>query len=294
MCLKKIFYGIIALLFVLVYQSCTNSSSNDEMNNTSRVQLKLVDAPGDYLEVNIEIIDIQYNSSEDSGGWKSFGTEADYPIHVDLTELIADNCLILADTIIPSGMLHQIRLVLSDNNTLVMENEAGEPGEPMHLDTPSAQQSGLKLKLNETLEPGYSYTFILDWDVQKSIVKAGNSGKYNLKPVIRVNTEVNSGSIMGKVVEDVTAEDSSISQVAMEDVLVEVYSYPVVEGDASITTTRTNANGEFKFEGLAAGNYMLEIKADGFVEYESESAISVTVGAVNDVGTITLTVAPAP
>ena len=56
MCLKKIFYGIIALLFVLVYQSCTNSSSNDEMNNTSRVQLKLVDAPGDYLEVNIEII----------------------------------------------------------------------------------------------------------------------------------------------------------------------------------------------------------------------------------------------
>jgi len=286
--LRNIFYGIITLLMVFTFQSCANDS-NDTIEKTARVQLKLVDAPGDYLAVNVEIIDIQYNSSEDGGGWKSFGTEEDYPINVDLTELTAGNSLILADTIIASGMLQQIRLVLSDNNTLVIENEAGEAEEPVHLDTPSAQQSGLKLKLNETLEPGYSYTFILDWDVQKSIVKAGNSGKYNLKPVIRVNTEVNSGSVMGKVEGDLT-DDETVNPVAIEGVVVEIYAYPVVEGDESITTTRTNANGEFKFEGLAAGNYMLEIKADGFVEYESESPISVTVGAVNDVGIITLTV----
>lgn len=287
--LRNIFYGIIALLMVFSFQSCTNSSE-DSIDKTARVQLKLVDAPGDYLEVNIEIIDIQYNSSEDEGGWKSFGTEDDYPIMVDLTDLTAGNSLILADTIIPSGMMSQIRLVLSDNNTLIIENEAGEAEEPVHLDTPSAQQSGLKLKLNEELEPGYSYTFILDWDVQKSIVKAGNSGKYNLKPVIRVNTEVNSGSIMGKVVENITAEDTSVSQVAMEEVLVEVYAYPVVEGDESVATTRTNANGEFKFEGLAAGDYVLEINVEGYDSYESESPVKVTVGAVNNVGTITLTV----
>jgi len=277
---------------VFTFQSCANDS-NDTIAKTARVQLKLVDAPGDYLEVNVEIIDIQYNSSEDGGGWKSFGTEADYPINVDLTELTAGNSLILADTIIASGMLQQIRLVLSDNNTLVIENEAGEAEEPVHLDTPSAQQSGLKLKLNETLEPGYSYTFILDWDVQKSIVKAGNSGKYNLKPVIRVNTEVNSGSVMGKVEGDLT-DDEIENPLAIEGATVEIYNDPILEGDESIASTYTNANGEFKFEGLAAGNYMLEIKADGFVEYESESDIAVTIGAVNDVGTITLTITPIP
>ena len=285
--LRNIFYGIITLLMVFTFQSCANDS-NDTIEKTARVQLKLVDAPGDYLAVNVEIIDIQYNSSEDGGGWKSFGTEADYPINVDLTELTAGNSLILADTIIASGMLQQIRLVLSDNNTLVIENEAGEAEEPVHLDTPSAQQSGLKLKLNETLEPGYSYTFILDWDVQKSIVKAGNSGKYNLKPVIRVNTEVNSGSVMGKVEGDLT-DDEIENPLAIEGATVEIYNDPILEGDESIASTYTNANGEFKFEGLAAGNYMLEIKADGFVEYESESDIAVTIGAVNDVGTITLT-----
>jgi hypothetical protein len=290
--LRNIFYGIITLLMVFTFQSCANDS-NDTIEKTARVQLKLVDAPGDYLAVNVEIIDIQYNSSEDGGGWKSFGTEADYPINVDLTELTAGNSLILADTIIASGMLQQIRLVLSDNNTLVIENEAGEAEEPVHLDTPSAQQSGLKLKLNETLEPGYSYTFILDWDVQKSIVKAGNSGKYNLKPVIRVNTEVNSGSVMGKVEGDLT-DDEIENPLAIEGATVEIYNDPILEGDESIASTYTNANGEFKFEGLAAGNYMLEIKADGFVEYESESDIAVTIGAVNDVGTITLTITPIP
>ena len=143
--------------------------------------------------------------------------------------------------------------------------------------------------LNETLEPGYSYTFILAWVVQKSIVKAGNSGKYNLKPVIRVNTEVNSGSVMGKVEGDLT-DDEIEGPVALDKAKIEIYNEPIAEGDESVATTQTNANGEFKFVGLAAGNYILEIKVDGFVEYESESTISVTIGTVNDVGTITLTV----
>jgi len=275
-----------SLMLIVVFQSCNNDSN--AIDKTARIQLKLVDAPGDYLEVNVEIIDIQYNSSEDEGGWKSFGTNNDYPINVDLTELTAGNSLILADTIIPSGMMKQIRLVLSDNNTLVIENEAGEAEEPVHLDTPSAQQSGLKLKLNEELEPGYSYTFILDWDVQKSIVKAGNSGKYNLKPVIRVNAEVNSGSIMGKVEGDLT-DDEVDNPIALDNAKVEIYKTPILEGDDSIASTYTNANGEFKFVGLEAGSYILEIKSVGFDDYESETSISVTVGEVNDIGIVTLT-----
>ena len=108
-------------------------------------------------------------------------------------------------------MLKQFRLVLSDNNTLLLENETT----PIHLDTPSAQQSGLKLKLDTALEPGFSYTFILDWDVHKSIVKAGNSGKYILKPVIRVNTEVNSGSISGKVIGEDLNDNVSVIKVSL-------------------------------------------------------------------------------
>ena len=285
--IKRIYYGMIILLMVFTFQSCSNES-NDNIDKTARVQLKLVDAPGDYLEVNIEIVDIQYNSSEDEGGWKSFGTAEDYPINVDLTELTAGNSLILADTIIASGMMNQIRLILSDNNNLVYEDQDGQEMET-HLDTPSAQQSGLKLKLNEELEPGYSYTFILDWDVQKSIVNAGNSGKYILKPVIRVNTEVNSGSIMGKVEGDL-ADDNIEGAVALENAKVEIYASPINEGDESIASTYTNVNGEFTFLGLDAADYIIEIKVDGFDEYESENPVSVAVGQINDIGTITLVI----
>ena len=128
----------------------------------------------------------------------SLGDPEDYPINVDLTELVAGNDLLLTDEIIPAGNLEQIRLVLGEDNTVVVENDSGEP-ETYPLNTPSAQQSGLKLKIEEELQAGFTYTFILDWDVNRSVIKAGNSGNYNLRPVINVIAEISSGSITGVV-----------------------------------------------------------------------------------------------
>lgn len=261
------FVAIISLAFI---QSC----NNDSTDNAVRVQLVLVDAPGDYLEVNVEIIDIQYNSSDSEDGWMSFTSESGYPINVDLTELIAGNSLLLTDQIIPSGMLKQIRLVLSDNNTLMIEGVEGL----IPLDTPSAQQSGLKLNLNEELEDGFSYTFILDWNVQESVVEAGASGMFNLKPVIKVTAEVNSGSISGKVIEIIEEVETAI-----EDVTIMVYT----TGDVLVTDTLTDIDGNFLIQGLESGSYIIKIARDGYQEYES-AEIVVTVGNDADAGTIEL------
>ena len=263
-----VFIGI-AIISLVFIQSC-----NSDGANTSRVQLKLVDAPGDYLEVNVEIIDIQYNSSDSEDGWMSFTPESGYPINVDLTELIAGNSLLLTDQIIPAGMLKQIRLVLSENNTLMIEGE--EVSRP--LNTPSALQSGLKLNLNEQLEAGFSYTFILDWNVQESVVEAGNSDIYNLKPVIKVNAEVNSGSISGKVIEMIAEVET-----AMENVTVEVYT----TADVLVTDSLTDVDGNFLIQGLEAGNYKLKITRELYQEYISTEII-VTVGDIQDAGTIEL------
>ena len=278
--MKKIVLLIaIFLIAILGFQSCNDA--NDKPDSTSRVQLKLVDYPGEYEEVNVEIVDVLYNSSEDEGGWTSITPDDFTPIIVDLTELIAGNDLLLTDVIIPSGMLKQIRLVLGDNNTLVIEGET----EPIHLDTPSAQQSGLKLKLNTVLEPGYSYTFILDWNVERSIVKAGNSGKYILKPVIRVNAEVNSGSIKGNVVGEPIEGDGTNGTIPLKDAQVSVYTM----GDIYITETSTDENGNFILRGLDPGDYKIEIEHNNYIDYESEN-ISVIVGETTDVGAIELSV----
>lgn len=272
---------IIAIATFIGFQSC----SDDKDSSTARVQLKLIDTPGDYLEVNVEIIDILYNSSEDEEGWTSFTPESGYPIKTDLTELIAGNSLLLTDEVIPAGMLKQIRLVLSDNNTLVIEGDMPNETISTHLDTPSASQSGLKLKLDTELEPGFSYSFILDWDVQRSIVKAGNSGKYILKPVIRVNAEVNSGSIKGKVIGEIL-EDEIDGPVPLKDVTVNIYN----TSDMYVTESLTNENGVFIIQGLAEGDYKIKIEHNSYVEYESESAISITAGSTIDSGTIELVV----
>lgn len=258
---KSIIWKGLVMLLITIGIGCSDS----DVNGNAQFRLKLVDAPGDYLEVNVEITDVQYNQTDNEEGWQSFDAPEgeDYPLEVDLTELVAGNELILTDQVVPSGMMKQIRLILGENNYLIIEGET----EAVPLKTPSAQQSGLKLKLNEELEPGFSYTYILDWDVQKSIIKAGNSGNYNLKPVIKMSAEVNSGSISGSVFEVVETVDTPIEWQVIE-----------LSDTMESWTTTTNEQGLFLFQGVdPSGNYTIKVVREGYVDVEL-GGISVTAG----------------
>jgi len=273
---KRIFSAAVIVLSMLFVQSC----NNDDADNTARVKLKLVDFPGEYLEVNVNIIDVQYNGSEDENGWKSFES-FEGPQIVDLTKLIGGVNLVLSDEIITTGTLKQIRLILGDDgNTIVVEGDDELPGEPLPLSTPSAQQSGLKLNIDTELEAGFSYTFILDWDVQKSIVKTG-SDKYILKPVIRVEAEANSGSIEGIVTRET---------VKLSGVLIDLFELEAIIGeDEPFATTTTNDEGYFIFMGLEPANYKINIKEqeNNYGNYESDP-LEVKVGKTTDAGDIKL------
>jgi len=263
------------LLFILLMIGCQSSNDENSVEELeSRIQLRLVDAPGDYLEVNVIINDIRYNPSDDDEGWISFGEPDDYPIEVDLTELIAGNDLLLMDEIIPSGEIKQIRLVLGEGNTLVIEDDNGEPF-TVPLNTPSAQQSGLKLHLDTFLEPGFTYVYILDWDVNESIVQAGSSGNYNLHPVINLIAQVNSGSISGIVMDDL---------IPLQDIVVQAYT----GNNEYVTSTITNNLGEFLVSGLVEGEYILKIEEMGYEPYESPENVNVINGAIADAGIILL------
>ena len=272
---RKHWFGLLLILGLIISCQDDNDGQSFDEELSSRIQLKLVDAPGDYLEVNVIITDIKYNPTEDEGGWISFGEPEDYPIEVDLTELIAGNSLLLTDEVIPSGEFKQIRLILGEGNTLVIEDENGNPY-TVPLNTPSAQQSGLKLRLDTYLEPNFTYVYILDWDVNESIVEAGNSGNYNLHPVINVIAEVNSGSISGIVMDDL---------LPVQDAVIEVYTV----NDEYVNSTITNELGVFLINGLVEGAYILKIVEIGYAPYVSPTTINVANGVFSDVGTIILT-----
>ncbi len=141
----------------------------------SRMTVKMVDAPGDFQQVNVEVLKVQVNHS--GAGWIDLPTNGGI---YDLLTLQNDVSATLVDVgVLPSGHLNQFRLILGDDNT-VMVDSVYYP-----LSTPSAQQSGLKINLNSDFEPNVYYQLLLDFDAANSIVTQGNGG-YSLKPVIKV------------------------------------------------------------------------------------------------------------
>jgi len=268
--IKSIFLAVFFVISFFLIQSCntTNDGIDPNNNTTSRIQLKLVDAPGDYDQVWVDIINVQYNRNDDDAGWTSFeGFPVVEGTHmIDLTELIAESTHILADEEIESGMLSKVRLVLGGNNYLILEGEDDEVGEEIPLKTPSAQQSGLKLHLDTELVAGYSYTFILDWDVQKSIVKAGNSGIYNLKPVIHVIAEANSGTLFGRIADT----DETDTEPMPLEAAITLYA----PGDTDFLNpgqnTSSNDEGLFMLPGVPEGDYLVRVTHD---DYDDETRI---------------------
>ena len=252
-------------LLVFLFLSLFWFACDTEQSQPARLEVLLTDAPGDYEEVNIDIQDVQIHNSEgdQNAGWVSLNVEEGV---YDILELTNGLHALLASAELPAGRISQIRLVLGANNTVKIN------GELKSLSTPSAQQSGLKLKLNASLQEGVTYTVKLDFDAARSIVSAGNSGKYILKPVIRAYEEATSGAIKGNV----TPVDSSPA----------VYA---IAGTDTVATAFTDAAGKFMISGVPAGTYKVSFSPKTGYQPLAKDGVAVTVGNVTNLGAITIT-----
>jgi hypothetical protein len=220
---------ILSLVSITVLSSCKKDNT---ANGKARLQVYLSDDPGDYEAVYIDVKDVQINvTSDTSGGWQSLQN-----VHAgvyDLLKLVNDDDTLLSDSNIPSGRIHQMRLVLGTENYVKIQGTT----QLIKLETPSAQQSGLKLNIQQDVLDGILYTIALDFDVSKSIVRTGNS-KYILKPTIRTILNAAGGSIKG-VVMPKTFQSA-------------VYA---VQGVDTVASTFTDSDGGYLLRGLAAGTY---------------------------------------
>jgi len=258
---------ILSILTITLF-NCSNDDNNNSIEGKSQISVKLMDNPGDYDHVFIEVMDVKVkvnDTNDDESGWISL--EAINPGIYDLLELTGGINVLLVDGYeIPSGTLNQIRLILGENNTVVMD------GVTYPLNTPSAQQSGLKIKVNEALAPNIHYTFLLDFDVDKSIVVAGNSGNINLKPVIRASVEANTGALSG-----------TVSPSDMQSV--------VTVSDGALTASAyTDANGDFAVVGLPEGIYDVTVTPDPTSSYQTLviEDVEISMGQTLNLGLITL------
>jgi hypothetical protein len=251
----------------LFFTSCDKTVDNTK--GPSHMDLYLTDAPGDYREVWIDIQKIMVNvpggDTTESGGWKEAAL-----LHPGLYNLLdfrngADT--VLAGVDLPAGTVSQIRLVLGDDNYLILDD-----GTKVPLTTPSAQQSGLKLNVHAELMAGIPYALVLDFDAGRSIVKAGNSGKYLLKPVIRTFAKEAGGAVEGIVLPD--SANAHVTAITATDTL----------------TALPDSTGYYKFWGVPEGSYQLIFAADSTTGYQSDTLDNVMVktGEVTKADTVRL------
>jgi hypothetical protein len=237
---------------------------NSDETKSSRLEVRLTDAPGEYQEVNIDIQDVQVsNGTSDDNGWTSLQVNKGV---YNLLQLSNGLDTLLGTIDLPAGKIEQIRLILGPNNSIKLN------GDVLPLNTPSAQQSGLKIQVNTELKEGVTYKILLDFDAARSIVSAGASGKFNLKPVIRSFVEAETGAIKGVVV---PIESTPVV-------------YALVGADTVATAIADQVTGKFLIKGLGANNYKVIVyPKTGYQTFIQEN-VAVTIGNVTDIGTITI------
>lgn len=252
---------MIPMLILLVSAFTILSGCNK--NKQAKLSIYLTDDPANYSQVNIDIQQVLVNVSNGGDNWKELSIN---PGIYNLLDFRNGLDVLLGSIELPVGKVSQIRMVLGANNS-VKEGNTIYP-----LETPSAQQSGLKFNVNVELVEGVDYKLWIDFDAGRSVVKAGNSGRYNLKPVIKTFTEATSGAIKGIVL----------------PAAAEAWVYAIIGTDTVASAKPDVLTGSFLMRGIAPASYTVAI--DGKNNYIDKSILNVvvTLGNVANAGTTTL------
>lgn len=239
----------------LFLTSCESEPTTS--NGTSKMNVHLTDAPCNYDEVNIDVqgVEVIYNDSN------RIQLTSVTPGVYNLLDFNNGLDTLIATEDLPSGRVNQIRLILGTNNSIMVDSTLQD------LKTPSAQQSGLKVKFQTELVDGITYDVTLDFDACKSIVHTGND-KYILKPVIRAFVDATSGSIEGYVQPDTAV------------------SYTYVIDNLDTIGTIPDSTGYFRLSGLPAGTFDVNFDAIAPYTNQIETGVNVTLGQVTDIDTI--------
>lgn len=256
---------ILGMVIVLFAMSC-DTFNDDVPEGTTKLNVYMVDAPAHYDEVWIEVLAVKVllkgENENNDAAWININQEGENQ-KINLLSLVGNNEAFLGSAEVPAGEISQVRLVLGSDNYFM------EDGVRTDLSTPSAQQSGLKLQLSQVLQADTEYDLVLDFDAGKSIVQAGNSGQYILKPVLRVIAEESAG-IQGIVLP--LSADPWILGIIGEDTV----------------STYTDENGYFKLRGLKAGNYIVVIDPQSPFEKLIVSPVATQIGEITTMEPINL------
>ncbi|MES2411723.1 MAG: DUF4382 domain-containing protein [Bacteroidota bacterium] len=254
--MKKIILMLSIAAGVSMFYSC-DDDDNATGNGDYAYKVRMTDAPGPYDEVNIDLQGVEVTGTNGEVVMLNT-TEGMY----NLLDYANGTNVLIANANLEDANVQQIRLILGSDNNVVID------GVTYPLSTPSAEQSGLKINVNQTLNADIDNEILLDFDAGTSIIQTGN-GTYKLKPVVRAVVAATSGTIKGSITPIGNAMVTATSSTAVE------YTSP------------TNSAGQFQISGLPPGTYTLTITPELPLLPIIQTDVVVTAGVATNVGVIT-------
>jgi hypothetical protein len=231
-----------------VAAACGGGGGGDTATGTLRVAL--TDAPAcgfDNVYVTIEKVRVHRSASAADGdaGWSELLLAT--PRRVDLLTLTNGVLSELGELPLEAGKYTQMRLALAANTASDPLANAVVPtgGIEQPLTTPSGQQTGTKLNVDIDIAAGQMADVVLDFDACKSVVHAGASGHYILKPVVRAMPRLVSG-VLGHVDGSLAGASASLQQ----------------DGTV-VRSTVADGSGRFLLQPVGPGSYDLVVTVAG-------------------------------
>lgn len=277
------------LLFTLIGFLAILWSCDDSLQETQngRVSLALTDAPIDdenLAGVFITITGIEYKKG--NGQWQTF-EEFEGPQEFNLMELTNGDTAMLGEFNSGAGNYTGLRFLLEASER--GEGPKSTPGcyllykdstqQPLFV--PSGGQTGYKAVGSFSVPANGNVEVTADFDARKSVVKAGKSGKYLLKPTIRLIVNNQAGSISGRVNNRADTLDYTVyayEQGAYEDSEADEPEEESNRFPNATSSSGVEEDGSYQLSFLAEGEYELVVGAS-----DEEGEFEEVTGSVDSV-----------
>jgi hypothetical protein len=252
-------HGAILVMFVAIgaLVGCSDPPS------TGTLTLQLTDAPfpRDMLveaELGVDGVEVHVTAADD--GDSGFHVVSDTLSAVNLLDLSNGITEFLGRAELPVGEIKQMRLLVSSAAVKLVDDRRFD------LDVPSGESSGLKVRFDPPLEivADEETNVIFDVDISSSFsaqpvgpTRVDEITGFRFHPVLRVAVSSETGSLAGRV-----------TAIAGESP-VEGATVSVRDGDTVLTSTFTDADGDWMVLGVPPGSWIVRAEAAGFTPVQT-------------------------
>lgn len=310
--MKPLKFLYLALVSFLIFSlpACGGGGSSDSgSGGTGELSLYLTDATTlEYEAVYVTIDRVEVHKGGNQNNQNSWEIVAEPEGTYNLLELVNGVREHLGEGELKAGKYTQMRLIIGDEpddglnlhsrshpyaNYVVLK---GKNNPYRELKVPSGLQTGIKLVQGFEIQQGETTELLLDFDAHRSVVKAGQSGNWLLKPTIKV-IDLQELSIVSGTVK----EEGSGSTIDGALVSAQIYDENAKKKDEVQiqASTVTNADGEYKLF-LKDGNYNIVAWAEGRLpgvecglklsKGDKEEGVDFELAEADEIGTVTGTV----